>query len=143
MGRPSAQFLAATLIAAAALAHAGVKPEEIAAARAQVAAEPWLALLDAGEYEKTWDEASKAFKTSTTKEKWAEASKGLRDPLGKLVSRKLFSAKYTDKIPHAPQGKYVILQYDTAFEKKGMTIETVTPMLDPDGAWRVSGYYVK
>lgn len=142
MRRASLPVLAAILVAAT-LAHAGPKPEEIAAQRAQVAAAPWLALMDAGDYEKTWDESSKVFRASMTREKWMEASKGVREPLGKVVSRKLFSAKYADRIPGAPRGKYVIIQYDTVFEKKGMTAETVMPMLDPDGAWRVSGYFVK
>jgi hypothetical protein len=78
-----------------------------------------------------------------TRDKWAEASKKLREPLGKLVSRKLFSAKYTAKIHGAPQGKYVILEYDSTFEKKGAMVETLTPMLEADGTWRASGYYVK
>jgi hypothetical protein len=137
------QFLAVTLLGAATLAHAGPKPEQVAAARAQVAMEPWLSLMDAGEYEKTWDESSKALQASVTRDKWAEASKKLREPLGKLVSRKLFSAKYTAKIHGAPQGKYVILEYDSTFEKKGAMVETLTPMLEADGTWRASGYYVK
>jgi hypothetical protein len=37
----------------------------------------------------------------------------------------------------------VVIQYETIFEKKQSAIETVTPMLDKDGKWRVSGYYIK
>ena len=37
---------------------------------------------------------------------------------------------------------HVIIQFDTTFEKKA-AVETVTPMLESDGAWRVCGYYVK
>jgi hypothetical protein len=43
----------------------------------------------------------------------------------------------------APDGEYVVIQYETSFENKKSSIETVTPMLDKDGKWRVSGYYVK
>jgi len=42
-----------------------------------------------------------------------------------------------------PDGDYVIIQFDTSFENKKSAIETVTPMLDKDGVWRVSGYYIK
>jgi len=28
-------------------------------------------------------------------------------------------------------------------ENKTSTVETITPMLDKDGQWRVSGYYIK
>jgi len=29
------------------------------------------------------------------------------------------------------------------FEKKKAAVETVTPMMDRDGTWRVSGYFIK
>jgi hypothetical protein len=35
------------------------------------------------------------------------------------------------------------MQFDTQFEKKRAAIETVTPMQDTDGQWRVSGYFVR
>lgn len=43
----------------------------------------------------------------------------------------------------APDGRYVVIQYETAFERKKSAVETITPMVDPDGAWRVSGYYIR
>jgi len=46
-------------------------------------------------------------------------------------------------MPGAPDGKYVIIQYDTVFENKASAVETVTPMVDPDGSWRVSGYFIR
>ena len=46
-------------------------------------------------------------------------------------------------IPGAPDGEYVVIQFKTSFENKKSGIETVTPMLDKDGKWRVSGYYIK
>ena len=35
------------------------------------------------------------------------------------------------------------IQYDSVFENKDSAVETVTPMLDPDGTWRVSGYFIR
>ena len=46
-------------------------------------------------------------------------------------------------LPGAPDGEYVVIQYATTFENKKSAIETITPMLDGDGKWRVSGYYIK
>jgi hypothetical protein len=37
----------------------------------------------------------------------------------------------------------VIVQFDTSFANKKEAVETITPMLDPDGQWKVSGYYIK
>jgi hypothetical protein len=52
-------------------------------------------------------------------------------------------AKYTTEIPNAAKGEYVIMQFQTSFENKENAVETVTPMLDDKGAWRVSGYYIR
>jgi len=120
-------------------AWAAEKPEDAA----QAAAESWLKLVDDGKYEESWDQAAKLFKGAVTKEQWKMAVAGVRGPLGKLVSRKLKSREYMEKVPGGPDGKYVVIQYDTVFEKKAPAVETVTPMADPDGVWRVSGYYIR
>lgn len=36
-----------------------------------------------------------------------------------------------------------MIQFKTVFENKKAAIETVTPKLDSDGNWRVSGYYIR
>jgi hypothetical protein len=47
------------------------------------------------------------------------------------------------ELPGAPDGEYVVFQFDTQFEHKRAAVETVTPMRDPDGSWRVSGYFIR
>jgi Protein of unknown function (DUF4019) len=121
------------------LVQAQQKPEELA----QKSAEAWLALTDSGKYAESWDEASQLFKNAVTKEQWSEKVKGARGPLGKLLSRKLRSATYAKTLPGAPDGVYVVIHYDTSFENKASAGETIVPMLDKDGKWRVSGYYIK
>jgi hypothetical protein len=107
------------------------------------AAERWLALVDTGQYEKSWKEASSLFRAKVTAPQWGQAVRSAREPLGRLVSRKLVSAQFTRTLPGAPDGEYVVLQYETGFEKKKAARETVTPMKDADGAWRVSGYFIQ
>ena len=115
------------------------KPEDAA----QNAAESWLKLVDDGHYAASWEQAAKLFKGVVRQADWEHMAGGVRSPLGRLVSRKLKSREYTEKMPGAPDGKYVIIQYDTVFENKASAVETVTPMLDPDNAWRVSGYFIR
>ena len=107
------------------------------------AAEEWLTLIDTGEYGLSWDNAAELFKKAITKEQWEKTIKAVRPPMGDLISRKVKSAKYTDSLPGAPDGEYVVIQFSTSFTNKKTAIETVTPMKDPDGKWRVSGYYIK
>ena len=110
---------------------------------AQKNGESWLALVDQGDYAASYDQASSMFKSALTKEKWVDTSKAVRSPLGKLVSRKLQNAQYTTQLPGAPDGQYVVVQYQTSFENKKEAVETVIMQLDKDGQWRVSGYFIK
>ena len=110
---------------------------------AKQSAEAWLALVDSGKYANSWDEAAQLFKAALTKDQWESALRTVRDPLGKMGTRTLKSANYTKTLPGAPDGEYVVMQYETSFANKGSAIETIVPMLDKDGKWRVSGYFIK
>jgi hypothetical protein len=120
-------------------AHAVDSPEDLA----QAAADAWLKLTDAGDGGASWDQAAKAFQGAVSKAQWTQALAGVRPPLGKVLSRKVTSRRYTEQAPGAPPGKYVIIQYETAFENRAQAVETVTPTLDTDGVWRVSGYFIR
>jgi hypothetical protein len=103
----------------------------------------WLSLVDAGEYDASWEAASAYFKSAINGDSWRSALTGARQPLGKVVSRKLKSRTFATELPGAPDGEYVVIQFDTVFENKRSSTETVTPKKDADGRWRVSGYYIK
>jgi len=130
---------AATLVAAAAL---GADPAAAKKA-AEESAKSWLALVDGGAYDESWSAAATMFRNATSQAKWRAAIAGARGSFGKLVSRKLQSARYTRTLPGAPDGEYVVLRYVASFEHKKEALETVTPMKDDDGVWRVSGYFVR
>jgi len=115
------------------------KPEALA----QQSADSWLALVDSGKYAESWQVASQLFKAHVSKGQWETAARATRSPLGPVQSRQLKSATSKTSLPGVPDGQYVVLQYETSFEHKRSAIETVTPMLDKDGAWRVSGYYIR
>ncbi len=106
-------------------------------------AELWLRLVDTGRYAESWEQTAGYFKTSITKEAWQKYFQWLREPLGRPISRKMISCKYTTSLPRVPKGEYVVIQYISFFEKKRDVVETVTPVLDKDGKWRVSGYFIK
>jgi len=129
----------ALLLGVCSAVQAQLKPEQLA----QQSADAWLALVDSGKYADSWQEASQLFKAAVTKEQWQGKLRASRDPFGKMVSRKLKSATYAKTLPGAPDGEYVVIQYESSFEHKQAAVETVTPMLDKDGTWRVSGYYIK
>jgi Protein of unknown function (DUF4019) len=110
---------------------------------AVVAAEQWLLLVDEGKYEQSWKEAAEYFKNAISQDKWHQSLQAVRNPLGKLISRKVKTQVYKTSLPGAPDGEYVVIQFETSFKNKKAAVETVTPMMDKDGVWRVSGYYIK
>jgi hypothetical protein len=125
-------------------AVAADKPDTKALEQAGIAAaQKWLALVDAGKYAESWSEASALFKGAIAKANWEQSLVGVRKPLGALVSREVVRAEYKTVLPGAPDGEYVEIQYKTSFANKKEAVETVTPMKEKDGSWRVSGYYIK
>ena len=111
--------------------------------QATQAAQDWLALIDRQQNAESWEQAVDYLKNAVSQEQWAQSIKAVRDPLGALVSREVMSAKYTTTVPGGPDGEYVIVQFSSSFTNKKSAIETVTPMMDKDGTWRVSGYFIK
>jgi len=139
MNRKLSIALMGLLLCSAALA------QDLAAKReaAEQAAQSWLALVDHGDYGQSWQEAASFFQLKISKADWEKALNQVRTPLGTAGSRTLSGSLYQTDMPNAPKGEYVVIQYKTAFASGGSMIETVTPMLDKDGKWRVSGYFVK
>jgi hypothetical protein len=137
------RVLSASLLTLCLLIPSVYADEKEEVAKAQRAATAWLALTDGGKYSESWDAAAAPFKAAITKPDWEKAVKSARSPLGALKSRSLKSATFARSLPGAPDGEYVVIQFDTQFANKAAAVETVTPMREKDGSWRVSGYYIK
>jgi hypothetical protein len=130
-------FLAAALVSS--FAHA---QDAAAIVQAKDAASRWLAAADAGRADVAWDQSASAFQGAVPKAALGDVLKGARAPFGAVQSRTLTTAELTRSMPGAPAGEYVVVQYATRFEK-GNATETVVPMRDVDGSWKVSGYFIK
>ncbi len=127
------------LLPAAPPAFAQDSPEQSALA----AALQWLQTVDQAGYAASWTEAAAYFQKAVPQGEWVQAMEAARAPLGALASRKLLGMQFAESLPGAPDGEYVVIRFHTAFANKQSAEETVTPMRDPDGAWRVSGYFIR
>jgi len=127
-----------TVLLMAGLSFAGNAEED-----AVQAAQEWLALVDAGDFSGSWEQSAELLKKAVTKEQWKQAMEATRKPLGDAVSREVAATQYVTSLPGAPDGEYVVIQFKSSFANKKEAVETVTPMKDPDGVWRVSGYFIK
>jgi len=130
----------AIIFAAFAVPILAQEPESVA--DAQEAAERWLAQLDAGNYAGTWRDAAAVVRT-VPQAQYEATMRQVRTPLGSAADRAVKSATYQTSMPGVPDGQYVIIQYTTRFANKEQAVETVIPMREQDGTWRVSGYAVR
>jgi hypothetical protein len=107
------------------------------------AAKSWLGLVDRGQYAESWTEAAPMFQGAVTEQNWTDALDKVRKPLGDLLLRNLKSVKEMTQMPGAPDGKYVVMQFETSFANKPSALETVTVGPEENGQWKASGYYIK
>ena len=110
---------------------------------AQAAAEQWLINLDDSRYEDAWTAVGAGFKAKVKQAALVQSLNKYRRPLGAERSRRLDNARYKDSLENSPPGKYVIVQFDTAFEHQSSAVETLIMVREKDGNWRVSGYFIK
>ena len=102
----------------------------------------WLERIDAGEYGRSWDEAASLFRGAVTRDRWIQAMRGNRRPLGERKSRTLAKAEFHRTLPGAPDGMYFVLTFDASFLDKSNAVETVTAMKEGDG-WKAAGYFIR
>ena len=110
---------------------------------ATTAAQQWLGLTDTQQYAATYSTAAPAFQQAIKQKDWEQAVQAARKPLGEVKQRTMKSATFAKDLPGAPRGDYVVIVYGTAFANQAVAVETVTPMRDADGKWKVSGYFVR
>ena len=110
--------------------------------QAEPSARSWLALIDSEKYDQSWSEASAMFQNGVKQQDWAQMAKGVRVPLGAVVSRTLLKVTMANSLPGAPDGEYAVIQFNTAFKNKVKAVETITMAAD-GGKWKAAGYFIK
>jgi len=98
------------------------------------AARQWLALIDQGRWDESYQTTGTAFRKLNTAETWRTVSEKVRAPLGALVSRTLLGQ---ENLPAPPHG-YEVVKFRTRYANRTEAVETVTLELE-DGNWRVVG----
>lgn len=111
--------------------------------KGQEAAVAWLDLLDSGQYSASWDQASPQLQRAVPRAVWEARVRTQRAPFGPVVARRLKWANYTESLPELPAGQYVVLEYETRFANRASAAETVTPIKDAYGIWRVGAYRLR
>jgi len=107
------------------------------------AGEKWLALIDSGKAGAAWDLSSKQLQSSVTRAKFIAAIGDVRKPLGKLEERTAERFARSHRLPGAPEGDYVIVEYTARFPKGKKLQEQLVWSIEESDVWRVAGYYYR
>ena len=66
-------------------------------AQVERSARDWLARIDAGDYQESWEQASKLLKSKTAQAEWVKSTMALRSSRGKVVARYIATAGAHEK----------------------------------------------
>ena len=102
------------------------------------AARDWLALVDKGDWNGSWEATGQAFKALNTAETWTRVAQQVQGPLGAVQSRVLLSEQ---EVPAPPYG-YQMVRFRTDYAGKAGAVETLS-LVREGGAWRVVGVTVE
>ena len=116
------------------------KPEDLA----KQPAESWLALVDAGKYADSYRDAAESFKQRVSKGTMGIHRQGRACPAGtsaikEIQKHHLLKRRY----PARPTANMWSFNTIACSSTNNPPSKPSAPMLDKDGTWRVSGYFIK
>ncbi len=106
------------------------------------AAQSWLALLDQGKYDASWQASAPLFQGAVSSAAWSQQLQAALAPFGKLQSRSIAKTQYATTLPGAPDGEYWMIQTQASFANKASAVETLTLMLVGKD-WKPVGYFIR
>lgn len=109
-------------------------------ASAQATLESAIEDIDAGRYEKLYQEAADEWRSQATLEESKATFKTLRDKLGSVRTRNQQTAREEQTSTGPTVGHSLVVVYQTSFER-GSGMETFT-LLEHGGSWYLARYYV-
>ncbi len=112
-------------------------------AQAEYMADQWLRKADEGQYAAVWDASAPVLQATVSRAQWVDTMNAVRAPLGAVLQRTRRSSSFMRELQGMPEGDYVVIQYETVFENKTKSVETITPQRYRNGRWRVAGYYIQ
>jgi type IV secretory pathway VirJ component len=109
---------------------------------ASAAAWAWLDALDKRHYAASWTAAAPPLRDAIREGDWYTALRTVRAPLGRCLRRGLRTRALLDPPSGAPADPWVVLRFETHFERRQEVSETLAVQRSGDGRWRVAAYFV-
>lgn len=108
---------------------------------AQEAATEWLELTDTGEFAKSYEQSASMMTDKVEQKQWEQKIGQREKQLGALQAREFAEAQYRDSLQQMPDGEYVLLRYESQFEKAKFNEVLLT--MKEDGEWKVASYTLR
>ncbi|SPJ31751.1 unnamed protein product [Candidatus Protochlamydia amoebophila UWE25] len=108
---------------------------------AQVAKD-YVETLDKGQYAQSWEKGDTLFQQTITQKEWETTLDLARKRLGEVQSRTLKDEKPAIDPHGLPKGSYMVIEYNTSFDKAPNSGELLTLRRGTDGQWKVLTYQV-
>lgn len=137
--------LATLFLALLLVSHSATAQEDDAAV--VDASKAWLALVDDGQYQQSWESSGSLMRAAVTADQWQQALENVQMQLAALVGetvdltqRELVEVAAVEDQPNMPEGDFRALQY-RVIQGDHVFAEVVTMQLE-DGEWKAVGYFV-
>jgi hypothetical protein len=134
-------LLAVFAAALVALAPAS-RAQDPRAIEAQQAARAWLAIADKLDAEASYRAAGPKFRSVLTPERWRDAVRLVRTPLGAMEQRSVTGTEFATRLKGQPDGEYALIAFRTSWAKKAVGRELVS-VERAQGRWQVVGYVIQ
>jgi hypothetical protein len=102
-------------------------------------ARAWVAQIDAGQYEVSYNSGGQALHDKVPENRWVLILNALRLHWGTVVTRKEVSHVYKSNGYEGDEGEFMVITYDTTFAKLDAVTEVVVLKWE-DGRWLGVGY---
>ncbi len=105
-------------------------------------AKKYVETIDAGKYAESWQMGDAIFQRTASSNEWSLALSASRGRLGAVKLRTLKDEKPAWNPAGLPPGAYMVVEYNTAFDRAPNSGELLTLRQGEDGKWRVLTYQV-
>ncbi|HEX5759113.1 MAG TPA: DUF4019 domain-containing protein [Thermoanaerobaculia bacterium] len=112
---------------------------------ATTAATTWLqSYIDTPRYADAYSWAATDFRVKVEQAAFVDAMERFRRPLGSFISRSLVSRVYKTTLEGAPDGEYVVIEFQTRLSAKAAAKEVITMQKEWwNGRWWPLGYTIE
>ena len=142
--KTSRRFVFPFLVAAALVLLFAAMPRSFGSAEDHVAdaltaSKNWIAQIDAGCYEDSYDFACDAMRDKVPQDRWVDVLKALRVPWGQVLNRTQISHVFKPNGVQGLPGECMVITYDTSFKRLDPATEEIVLKWE-GGKWRGAGY---